>query len=153
MFVLLASTPSFFLFLSFLHRICSIRFKDMLNDCNYRPICHRLIPYDGVNHRELFTIKFVRSVCFWRSFVSYQAPQRFNHSSYMGCWPFAKHTFKCMFTLCVFSYSTRLGNYEFVSAKKKDIFSFRQLFFFPLSVMTDEENDGGGGCGQHRGCV
>ncbi len=86
---LLPRHPFFF----FLHRICTIHFKDMSIDRNYRPICCRLILYGRVSHRGSFTIKFVRSVCFWTVF---------NHSSYMDCWPFVKHTwFNRMFTLCV----------------------------------------------------
>lgn len=42
--------------------------------------------------------------------------------------------FKCMFTLCVLHYATRLSNYKLVCAKE-GIFSFR-LLFFPL-VLND----------------
>lgn len=63
--------------LVFFHRICTIHFKDMSIDRNYRPICCRFILYGRVSHRGSFTIKFVRSVCFWRLLVSYQALQRF----------------------------------------------------------------------------
>lgn len=66
----------------------------------------------------------------------------------MGCWPFIKHTFKCMFTLCVLNYATRLCNYA-----KKKTYSVLDSCFFPLSVMTDGKNGGGGGCGQHWRCV
>ncbi len=63
---LLPRHPFFF----FLHRICTIHFKDMSIDRNYRPICCRLIPYGRVSHRGSFTIKFVRSVCFWTFLIT-----------------------------------------------------------------------------------